>query len=43
VQRTFNVMSNDVLISAPLFIVMGYVPVTAGGDVGLLSEGHLAT
>jgi tripartite ATP-independent transporter DctM subunit len=30
VQRTFNVMSNDVLISVPLFILMGYVMERAG-------------
>ena len=30
VQRAFNVMSNDVLISAPLFILMGYVMERAG-------------
>ena len=30
VQRVFNVMSNDVLISAPLFILMGYVMERAG-------------
>ena len=30
VQRAFNVMSNDVLISAPLFILMGYVMERSG-------------
>jgi tripartite ATP-independent transporter DctM subunit len=30
VQRAFGVMSNDVLISAPLFILMGYVMERAG-------------
>jgi tripartite ATP-independent transporter DctM subunit len=30
VQRAFSVMSNDVLISAPLFILMGYVMERAG-------------
>jgi tripartite ATP-independent transporter DctM subunit len=30
VQRTFSVMSNDVLLSVPLFILMGYVMERAG-------------
>jgi tripartite ATP-independent transporter DctM subunit len=30
VQRTFSIMSNDVLISAPLFILMGYVMERSG-------------
>src|SRR4249920_782153 len=42
VQRTYGVMSNDVLIAIPLFLFMGYLvkvaagAVTAGGCLGIL-------
>jgi len=43
VQRTFSVMSNDVLISIPLFVFMGYLIERANLIEKLFKSMHLAT
>jgi TRAP-type mannitol/chloroaromatic compound transport system permease large subunit len=43
VQRTFSVMSNDVLISIPLFVFMGYLIERANLIEKLFKSLHLAT
>ncbi|MDP3338260.1 MAG: TRAP transporter large permease subunit, partial [Rhodoferax sp.] len=43
VQRTYSVMSNDVLISIPLFVFMGYLIERANLIEKLFKSMHLAT